>query len=552
MFGLFRKQQAAATRIKARQSIFSTDARAEPLSALDVSEVMRLSFQKTPADFKPMKADGTAAKIKRPKATYAMDSFAMDAPSEGNPLAMKPFALAANDIPFTQLYWYAAQGFIGYQVMGMIAQNWFVSKACTMPARDAIRHGYDISPADDGDDDAESDGADEKQLGKILKYIKKQDKKFKIKQNCVEAVRLKNIFGIRIVMFIIETDDMNFYEQPFNIDGIKPKSYKGISQIDPYWVTPEMDFPSSSNPAAINFYEPTWWRVNGKRIHRSHLVVLRGDEVIDILKPSYLWGGLSVPQKIAERVYAAERTANEAPQLAMTKRMTTWKMDLTQAMANQEAMQAKMSFVSQNRDNYGFLAIGLEDEVEQHDITLNDFDETISKQYLIASAAAEVPYVRMMEDSPAGGLNSSGDYEADSYHERLEAIQENDMQPILDRHYQLLIRAWVKPKYGIEFEAEVSWNPVDSPNAKEQADINKTNADTAVAYSGIGAIDGTDVRQKLIDDKDSGYNMLEPIVDGGPGDRDAEQERRDQELEAQNNPPEKGAKDSKAKKPKGA
>ena len=53
------------------------------------------------------------------------------------------------------------------------------------------------------------------------------------------------------------------------------------------------------------------------------------------MKPAYLYGGLPVPQLISERVYAAERTANEAPMLAMTKRLTVLKCDITQAVANQ-------------------------------------------------------------------------------------------------------------------------------------------------------------------------------------------------------------------------
>ncbi len=35
----------------------------------------------------------------------------------------------------------------------------------------------------------------------------------------------------------------------------------------------------------------------------------------------YNYFGVSVPERIYERVYASERTANEAPQLAMTKRL---------------------------------------------------------------------------------------------------------------------------------------------------------------------------------------------------------------------------------------
>ena len=41
-----------------------------------------------------------------------------------------------------------------------------------------------------------------------------------------------------------------------------------------------------------------------------------------------------------------------------------------------------------------------------------------------------------------------------------------------------------------------------------------------------GAIDGTDIRGRLINDLDSGYNGIEEIVPGGPGDREARTEEK--------------------------
>ena len=303
----------------------------------------------------------------------------------GQSSALKPLIEPFSNLPFTQLAWYAAQGFVGYQICAIIAQHWLVEKACTMPARDAARNGYDLTFNDGDDVDP-----------KLIDKIKKADKKYRVKQNCVELVRFNRIFGIRIALPIIETNDESFYQNPFNIDGVKKGSYKGISQIDPYWITPELDFQSGANPAAIHFYEPTWWRINGRRIHRSHLIVLRNGQVADILKPSYLYGGVSIPQKIAERVYAAERTANEAPMLAMTKRTTFMKMDVTQAIANQQAFDAKMQWFANTRDNYGVKVGGLDDEMEQFDTALSEFDNTIMTQYQIVSAIAEVPFTKLI------------------------------------------------------------------------------------------------------------------------------------------------------------
>ena len=486
---------------------------------LDRDEVLKRSFQKVPGDFKVVDSTGKERPISEMMAEVSasaqapVGTFAMDAPSDGNPLSMKPFIQTLDTIPFAQLCWYASQGFIGYQICGMMAQQWLIDKVCTMPARDAMRHGYELATEEDVEVDP-----------KVLAYIKKRDKEFNIKANCVELVRFNRIFGIRIAMFVIDTQDPDFYVNPFNPDGVTPGSYKGISQIDPNWITPELDFQAAANPASIHFYEPTWWRVNGQRIHRTHLIVLRNGEVADTLKPSYLYGGIAVPQKIAERVYAAERTANEAPQLALTKRTTIMNMDMTQVFANLTNFKEKMQFFTETRDNYGVKAIGLEDTAEQFDTSLSDFDDTILTQYAIVAAAGDVPISKLMGSSPKGGLGANGDYEGDSYHEFLETMQMNDMQPLIERHHLLLMHSEIIPQFQVNFQPVVVWNPTDTPSAKEQAEINLVKAQTGNALVTSGAIDGTDERARLIADKDSGYNGMPDIVPGGPGDREAQQE----------------------------
>lgn len=499
-----------------KSSLFSTEGDVPSLDPFAWGNSLARAIQRTPDDFVISQSDGAlvAMDAAKPKSTNAIGSYAMDAPSAGNPLSMKPLISPYESIPFAQLCWYTNQTFIGYQICALIAQHWLVDKICTMPARDAMRHGYEIATEEDAGID------DDDKKAKVIAYIKKRDKQMGIKSQAVEFIRFNRIFGIRIAMFNIDTDDKDFYVKPFNIDGVKPGSYKGISQIDPYWITPELDFEAAANPANMRFYEPTWWRINGKRVHYTHLVLIRNGEVADMLKPTYLYGGVSITQKICERVYAAERTANEAPQLALTKRTTVMKMDITTVMANQGKFENLMNFFAQSRDNYGVKTIGMDDTAEQFDTTLADFSETIITQYEIACAAGDAPVSKVMGTSPKGGLGANGDYEADSYHEFLETLQMNDAQPLIERHHLLLIKSEVLPKFGVLFEPVIVWEPVDTPSAKEQAEINFIKSGTTKNIADTGAIDGQDIRTMLIADKDSGFNQLDDVVPGGPGDPD--------------------------------
>lgn len=417
-----------------------------------------------------------------------------------------------NSLNEAQFLYFASKGFIGYQNCALIAQHWLIDKACAMTAKDAVRNGYEITVNNGKEVDPE-----------ILDFMMQRDKEMGIKAQCVELENMGRVFGIRIAIFKVNSTDPLYYEKPFNPDGVTPGSYKGITQVDPYWVTPLFDTESAADPASLHFYEPTWWQVNGKRYHRTHLCIMRNGELADIMKPTYLYGGISVPQKIAERVFAAERTANEAPQLAMSKRLIAVFTDLAQAQAQQQAFEERMAWWTAMMNNFGVKILGQGDKLEQHDISLADVDDVIMTQFQLVSAAANVPVTKLLGTTPKG-FNATGEYDESSYHEELCSVQEHHLTPLVERHHLLLIRSEVIPKFGIKFSTAVRWNATDEPTELEQADINLKKAQTDAALVQNGGIDGYDARQRLINDKNSGYNGIPAIVPGGPGDRIAEQE----------------------------
>ena len=109
-----------------------------------------------------------------------------------------------------------------------------------------------------------------------------------------------------------------------------------------------------------------------------------------------------------ERIYAAERTANEAPQLAMTKRTRVWLTDMELATMDMNATERRLQEWSEFGDNYGvFLGDKETDELTQTDISLADLDAVIMTEYQLVSAMSNVPASKMLGITPKG-FNSSG------------------------------------------------------------------------------------------------------------------------------------------------
>jgi len=481
-----------------RESFFTTDIEIDDLltKAQRTERLSARAFPKT--------VFNTFVTPAEPSASGQAETFAMDS-SETESSIKAMYSLNQVGIPEAQALWYGSQGFIGYQLCAMLAQNWLVNKACLIPARDAIRKGYKFT-VNDGTEVAPA----------VLDAIGKANKRHKLNKGLVEFVKMGRVFGVRLAITLVDSADPDYYVKPFNLDAVTEGSYRGLSQVDPYWCVPELSQQGASNPAALGFYEPTYWIINGQRYHKSHLVIMRGPEVADLLKPSYLYGGMSIPQMIYERVYAAERTANEAPQLALTKRAMIFYTDSAKALANQAKFESRLQTWASFRDNYGVKVADKEaDLIEQHDTSLTDLDAVIMTQYQIVAAAANIPATKLLGTTPKG-FNSTGTYEEDSYHEELESIQVNDMEPYVDRHVACLIRSEIAPRFGIApFSVDCTWQPLDSLGKKEAAEVNKLQAETDKIYSvDIGAIDGQEVRARISADEDSGHNGLPVLEDG--------------------------------------
>lgn len=393
------------------------------------------------------------------------------------------------------LEWYAAHSFPGFQALGVLAQHWLILKAVNVPVRDAVRHGWTL-------------GGDEI-TPEVDKAIRLGDDRYSLARNLQEAGAKARVFGIRLCWLKVRppqgVTERDFYRAPFNPDGVTRGAYLGIVQVDPYWCSPILDAKAAADPGSMHFYEPTWWQINGFQVHRSHIVLLRGDDVADVLKPAYQYAGISVVQKIWDRVRAAERCADEAPQLLTTKRLNVQKVDIEQAVANLDGLQQRAWMQAQMRDNYGTHFIDSGDTFEQHDTTLTDVDAVIFGQYQLVSAAANMPVTKLLGTTPKG-FNATGDFDEASYHEELESIQTEHLTPLLTAHY---LRRRLSEGLDALADCRVIWPALDAPTAVELADTVLKRAQAAQALAEIGAIDGMDERERLAKDPTSGYDGLD-------------------------------------------
>lgn len=422
---------------------------------------------------------------------------------QGEQIAMDEFHKPVawnNNLPDEMMPFFT-EYFIGYQACALLAQNAYIKKVCEIPAQDAIAVDYKLHYRNaEKDDNENTDEAEEQSILDDLKL--KSDKDMNIKDICKQANIDKKIFG-QIVVIPTFSVDMDM-EKPYNPKMIKKGTYTGMQIIEPFWLTYDLTLDGVSRPDKKDFYEPEYYHVNGgKRIHKSWLIKLTNGKVSDILKPTYYYGGIPLTQQIYSRVYCAEKVANEAPKLALSKRLLVVDGNVNNLIANPDTAEQVLSGLGSIRDNFGFFLKNPGDQVQQIDTALTDFDALIMTQFQLVAAIGEMPATKLMK-TQLKGLANSGDYEMKDYAQSLIAIQENDFDKILAFHYELLSLS----EYGKDFGLDIVWNPIDTPTELEMAQIESQQAQTDATYVSAGILDVSEIRDMLRSNEDSRFRNL--------------------------------------------
>lgn len=357
--------------------------------------------------------------------------------------------------------------FQGWQFNAYLATTPYISKACTMPGDDALATGFSFVPH----------GTKDKKLIETLEYITNDDQEFDLEGSLKKFEYNKRVFGFAIAIPCFAEGFYDAINNPNGIDmsvplvdyGIlKGKTFLGWSVIDPYWLTPEFDSDAESNPAHKNYFKPTWWTINGAKrctVHKSWCIYAKQVMVADIVAPTYLWGGPSIPQMCYRRLFAADKCANEAEMVAMSKRLVAVTGCNTRKMAAKPDYGRKvMESFELNRDNWGMIALGAGQDIKQLDTYITEFNQLITTQYQLFCGIVEIPAPKMMM-SPLTGFANSGQYEWKIYAANVKKVQ-HIMEIMLKATYRIF-----SATIGKDLTFDVKFNEIDIPTLKEQAEI---------------------------------------------------------------------------------
>jgi phage-related protein (TIGR01555 family) len=351
----------------------------------------------------------------------------------------------------------------------------------------------------------EGDDPDEDKLAELNAELVK----FDVRAIMRTAKEHDGFFGAgQIYVDTGDTDRSDVLAAPMILDPktFKKGSLKALHVVEPFWTYPNGY--ESLNPLVRGYYEPVTWFVQGNIVHRSRLLRIVSREMPDILKPAYAFAGLSLSQAVRPYIDNWLRTRQSVSDLTHSFSVMVLKTTLGSQLGapEQDNLNTRVDWASQTADNKGWWIIDKEtEEIENIAVPIAGLDKLQAQALEQICAISQIPKVKLLGLDP-GGLNASSEGEIRVFYDNVKAQQEHDFAPILKNILDILqMNLWGKIDPAISFRFISLWQLDEAA----QAAVRKTDADTDAVYIEAGVISNEEARDKLRNDKKSGYDGLE-------------------------------------------
>jgi phage-related protein (TIGR01555 family) len=456
----------------------------------------------------------TVATFAPERVVKAEDVFKIPMPMPG--VVPKGRQVMAKDQAFSPVSMWAMQGFAafgggllqafrGYPHLAELAQRPEYRRGVEIHAREMTRKWIKIHSKSNDKDKTDY-------IGKLNDALEK----FRVREVFREAIEHDGFFGkAQIYIDTGAGDDPAELKTPLAITP--QKIGKGdllrIKAIEPLWTYPGVY--NASNPLHPHFYNPETWWVQSKEIHKSRLLPLISREVPDLLKPAYLFGGLSLTQIAEPYVNNWLRARQSVSDLMNAFSVMVLKTNMGSTLAGEFDTQLinRVLLFNQGRNNKGTFVLDKEnEEFGNVSAPLGGLDHLQAQAQEHMASIYGIPNVKFFGITPSG-LNASSDGEVRVFYDTVLAAQQHIVRPQLAQIIdivQLSEFGSIDPSITFEF------NPLWEQSELELSTIRKNKADTAAVYIADGVIAPEEERERLAGEESGDYDGLDLSVEIEP------------------------------------
>ena len=247
----------------------------------------------------------------------------------------------------------------------------------------------------------------------------------------------------------------------------------------------------------------------GQEVHATRLLTIITHEVSDILKPAFNFGGISMSQLAEPYVDNWLRTRQSVADLINNfsiVNLATAMDQILQGTDDGTALFNRAELFTLTRSNRGLMLTDKDrEELSMNNVPLGGLAELQSQSQEQMCSVSHTPSIILLGIAPTGfGNVAEGEMRAhfDWVRAQQEAYWRKPIEIVIDI-LQLI-------RYGqIDPDITMSFKPLYQMTPKELAEIRKIEADTDAVYIDRGALDNSEVREKLAAEPDSGYQGID-------------------------------------------
>ncbi|CNK98533.1 DUF1073 domain-containing protein [Yersinia enterocolitica] len=284
-----------------------------------------------------------------------------------------------------------------------------------------------------------------------------------------DTIKWSRLYGGAVLAVLIDGQDMS---TPLNVERIKVGQFKGVICFDRWQLEP-----SYSNPITEygpNFGKPQFYRVitNQKgipawNIHHSRLIRMEGDSLPFQQSIAENGWGMSVVERIFERIQAFDTATSGTTQLIHKAHLRTYSIEKLRSILAaggdlEKSLMKHLDMIRAFQTIEGMTIMDKNDEFQTHSYSFAGIADVILRFAEQVSGATGIPLVRLFGQSPAGFNTGDGDLE--NYYSRVNTLQERRLR----RHIRWLMDISWRSLFGetlpedFTFEFNKLWEVSDA------------------------------------------------------------------------------------------
>jgi phage-related protein (TIGR01555 family) len=325
---------------------------------------------------------------------------------------------------------------------------------------------------------------------------------------------------------VVDRSDITFQNIVFQLDPMKPRY--GLPEYYPI---------KSANPNGVQ-------QVN--LVHHSRVIEIHGEPIpegADRFDKEQRYWGVSVIQNVIDYLKTVGGSIGDVGHLLHESSVGKYKLsDLTDILSQtdgEKLIRQRVEVMDMTKSVFHSIYLDKDDDFVREHVNFAGIPQVLHIFFMMVSSCTGIPITRLFGVSPAG-MNATGESDMRNYYDKVRSKQTGEAAPVLLRLVRIIAQSQNLP------EPYVIWKPLQQLSPKEQAEVDKLEADTEQvkaqtyqAYINAGIMEPYEARHlifgKTLDDipvpEEEEENKLPP-VETLPDDPDAEEPPDDEDEPA--------------------